>query len=218
MRILAPRSSVISLVTAASRRGLPSIIQDPQGYKTWLRWQREKVQARQIPRSYREAFDEAMAFWTHYEQVNRDFLPDDPVYSIFRSGAALSTTADHLGFGASSTGQVRMLEIIIGGEATASAVNRIVMQLSGNPTGQTAITPEKFNTHSPAAAGVYGHSSTTALSGNPKNVFAFNAFGGFVDYKYPPGGELYFKDGDELSWRSASGTSTCSSTGIFEEL
>lgn len=218
MIILAPRQSVISQVLAA--RASQRVVQDPHGYKVWMRWEREKIQApdRQAPRSFAEALDEARAFWAQYEQVNRDYLPDDPVYSIFRSGAALSTTADHLGFHASATGQVRMLEIIIGGEAGSSAVNRIVMQLSGNATGETAITPEKFNTHSPAAAGTYGHSSTAALSGNPKNVFAFNAFGGFVDYKYPPGGELYFKDGEDLSWRSVSGTSICSSTGIFEEL
>lgn len=218
MDVVIARQSILKALDAGKFHGL--IASSPNAYKEWLRWEREKIQApdRFPARCYNEAVDVAKQFWAKYEQVNRDYLPDDPVYSIFRSGAALSTTADHLGFHAAATGQVRMLEIIIGGEATASAVNRIVMQLSGDATGQTAITPEKFNTHSPAAAGTYGHSSTTALSGNPKNVFSFNAFGGFVDYKYPPGGELYFKDGEDLSWRSVSGTSTCSSTGIFEEL
>lgn len=192
------------------------IAANPAAYKDWLRAQRARADIK--PRTYAEALEQARAFWTMYDQVNRDYDPEDPVYSIFRSGAALSTTADHLGLHAPATGQVRVLEIIISGEATASAVNRIVFQESGNGTGETAITPEPFNTLSAAAAGTYGHSSTTALTGNPYLVVAINAFGGLFDWKPTPGGEIVFANGFDFSWRSASGTSTCSSTIIFEEL
>lgn len=190
---------------------------DPSGYKRFLREQRHKVDPR--PRSYAEAVDWARQFWRLYEQVNRDYCEDDPVYSIINAGTALSTTADNLTFQAASAGQGRVLELIIGGEATASNVCRVSVQRAGTSiTGNTAITPEKFNSRSPAAAGVYGKAGTQSLVGNPMLSFAFNAFGGFIDWKAAPGSELYFVNSEVISQRSASGTQTVSSTGIFEEL
>ena len=170
-------------------------------------------------RCYQEAVDRALAFWPTYEQVNRDYCPDDPVYSIFRAGAALSTTADHLHLKAAATGQVRVLEYILGGEATASAVNRVAFAYKNATLATpTAITPEKFNTRSPAAAGTYGHSNTSALIAGNHLVWAINAFGGFIDWKAAPGAEIYIEDGEVVSMRSLSGTSVFSSTCIFEEL
>src|SRR6266487_2737926 len=127
------------------------------------------------PRCYAEAMEDAQEFWQIYEKVNRDFCPDDPVYSIINAGATLSTSADLLSFQAASAGQGRVLEIIVGGEATASAVNRLSVQRSGTSfTANTAITPEKFNSRSPAAAGVYGKASTQALVANPMLSIALN--------------------------------------------
>jgi hypothetical protein len=158
-------------------------------------------------------------FWSLYETINRVLDPDDPVYSIINAGAALSTTGDALTFQAASAGQARILELIIGGEATSSAVNRISVQRAGTSiTANSAITPEKFNTRSPAAAGTYGKAGTQALSGNPMLSIAFNAFGGFIRWVAAPGEELYYLNSEVISIRSASGTSTVSSTGIFEEL
>src|SRR5262245_37070744 len=98
-------------------------------------------------RCYAEAIERARKAWTAYEQVNVDFCPDDPVYSIVNPGVALSTSADNLTCQASTNGQGRILEIIIGGEATASAVNRLYVQRAGTSiTGNTVVTPEKFNT------------------------------------------------------------------------
>jgi hypothetical protein len=171
------------------------------------------------PREYQEALEQAREFWAIYEQVNRDFCPDDPVYSIINAGATLSTTADLLSCQAASAGQGRILEIIIGGEATASAVNRLSVQRSGTTyTANTAITPEKFNTRSPAAAGVYGKASTQALAGNPMLSLALNAFGGFIDWKAAPGEEIYYVNSEIVSIRSASGTSLASGTVVLEEL
>lgn len=171
------------------------------------------------PRCYQEAIELATKFWARYEQVNRDFCSDDPVYSIVRPGVALSTSADNLTCQAASAGQGRILEIIIGGEATSSAVNRVSVQRAGTSiTGNNAITPEKFNSRSPAAAGTYGQGGTQSLVGNPMLTLAFNAFGGFLDWKAAPGEELYYVNSEVISMRSASGTSTVSSTIIFEEL
>ncbi len=170
-------------------------------------------------RTLEEARERSAKAWAMYEQVNRDYCPDDPVYSIINAGTALSTTADNLTFQAASAGQARILELIIGGEATASAVNRIAVSRAGTSiTSNTAITPEKFNSRSPAAAGTYGKAGTQSLVGNPMLTLAFNAFGGFLRWVAAPGEEIYYVNSEVVSMRSSSGTSTVSSTGIFEEL
>lgn len=170
-------------------------------------------------RCFEEALDRSRTFWPTYEQINRDFCPEDPVYSIIKAGTALSTTADTLTFQAASAGQARILELLIGGEATSSAVNRLAVQRAGTSiTGNSAATPEKFNSRSPAAAGVYGSTGTQALVGAPMLSLPLNAFGGFIRWVAAPGEELHYVNSEVISMRSASGTSTCSSTGIFEEL
>lgn len=202
---------------------------DPQGYKDALRlhyfYERD-------PRffgdgrerewgGYQRARERMRTFWSAYEQINRDYLPDDPVYSVEVSGSALSTTNDAFTFIAGSAAQLRVLEIILGGEATSSAVNRNRYQRStSGTTGGGAITPEKFNTRSPAAATVVDTTWTgqPTLSANPWLVVAFNAFGGYVDWKAAPGSETYFVNSEQHSVRSASGTSTVSQTIVFEEL
>jgi len=191
----------------------PNILKDELRRQEWIR------ELRSPSRCYEEALERSKKLWTQYEKINRDFCPDDPVYSIINAGTALSTTADNLTFQAASAGQGRILELIIGGEATASAVNRISVQRAGTSiTSNTAITPEKFNTRSPAAAGTYGKAGTQALVGNPMLSIGFNAFGGFIRWVAGPGEEMYYMNSEVISMRSASGTSTVSSTGVFEEL
>ena len=176
-------------------------------------------EARTPSRTVEEARERARKGWAKYEQVNRDYCPDDPVYSIINSGTALSTTADNLTCQASASGQGRILEIIVGGEATSSAVNRVLVQRAGTAiTANTVITPEKFNSRSPAAAGTYGKAGTQALAGNAMLVLAFNAFGGFVRWVAAPGEEMYYVNSEVISMRSGAGTSTVSSTLVFEEL
>ena len=190
-----------------------------EAVKAELRRENWRKEMRAPSRCVEEALERARNFWTAYELFNRDYCPDDPVYSIINAGTALSTTADNLTFQAAAAGQGRILEIILGGEATASAVNRVSVQRAGTAiTGNTAITPEKFNSRSPAAAGTYGKAGTQALAGNPMLSIAFNAFGGFVRWVAGPGEELYFVNSEVISVRSASGTSIVSLTGIFEEL
>lgn len=191
----------------------------PNEIKRLLQKQNWIAEMRAPSRCFAEAVERSRKFWEQYEQVNRDYCPDDPVYSIINAGTALSTTADNLTFQAASAGQGRILELIIGGEATSSAVNRVSVQRAGTSiTGNSAITPEKFNSRSPAAAGTYGKAGTQALSGNPALSLAFNAFGGFIRWVAAPGEELYYVNSEVISVRSASGTSIVSSTGIFEEL
>jgi hypothetical protein len=170
-------------------------------------------------RCYEEGVERSRKMWTAYEQVNRDFCPDDPVYSNVKAGTALSTTADLLFFKAAASGQTRILELIIGGEATASAVNRVaVTQTNATLASNANVTPEKFNSRSPAAAGTYGNANTSAVLAGHMLVLAFNAFGGFIRWVAAPGEEMYCVNGEVISVRSLSGVSTVSGTGIFEEL
>jgi len=191
----------------------------PDTIKRELRRQEWLRELRSPARSYAEALERSSKLWTEYEQVNRDLCPDDPVYSIVNPGATLSTSADTLTFQAASAGQGRILEIIIGGEATASAVNRVAVQRAGTSiTSNTAITPEKFNSRSPAVGGTYGKAGTQSLVGNPMLSLTLNAFGGTIRWVAAPGEEMYYVNSEVISIRSASGTSVVSMTGIFEEL
>lgn len=176
---------------------------------------------RQVRGESREDFlTRSRAFWAEYEHVNRQYIPDDPVYSGVRAGATLATTADLWTLTSPASGQVRIVEHMIGGESTASTVLRFAVQISTGGATPTNQTPEKFNTRSPAAASSFRTAWTTAptLSGNPLVMHAFNTFGGFDRWAPPPGGEVYLVNGEQLSGRSASGTPVVSSHLIWEEL
>ncbi len=159
-------------------------------------------------------------FWKVIELINRVLDPLDPVYSGVRNGIALSTTVDLFTLTTAATAQARILEILIGGEATASAVNRVLIQISTGGATPTNVTMEKFNSRSPAATTLFRSAWTTqpTLSGSAIITLAFNAFGGVVRWVAAPGEEIYLVNGEQLSCRSGSGTSTVSSTVVVEEL
>jgi hypothetical protein len=171
---------------------------------------------------YKAACDIARSFWAVYERVNRDFLPDDPVYSVVRSGITPVAGSDYFTFVGAASRKARYLELIIGSEGTASAAARAVFQRSsGGTTGGGAQTPEKFDQLSPAS-GVYSNIFTTwsaqpTLSGNPQVVFAWNAFGGSQDWKAAPGEEITHTTTEQESFRNSAGTAVLSTTAIFEE-
>lgn len=194
---------------------------NPCAAKLALRVEHRKTSIIKPSRCYEEAIARSFGFWPKYQQINDDYDPTDPVYSTIRNGAALSTTADHACLKAAASGQARILEVIFGGEATTSAVNRVALeQTNATLAGNTVVTAEKFSSRSPAAAGTYGHSNTGAIlsAGQYLQVWAVNAFGGFIDWKAAPGEEMYFVNGEVIGLRSLSGTSTFSTTIIFEEL
>jgi len=190
----------------------PDIIKKELRRQNWLK------EIRAPSRCYNEAVDRSMEFWTDYELVNRELCPDDPVYSIINAGTALSTSADNLTFQAAAAGQGRILELIIGGESTASTVNRLQIGRAGTSiTSNTPITAQPFNSRSPNAAGTYGKAGTQTIT-NTLLSLAINSWGGFIRWVAGPGEELYYVNSEVISMRSASGTATVSSTGIFEEL
>jgi hypothetical protein len=190
-----------------------------EAYKAELRRQHAAYRAR----SYDEAVERAVAFYEKYEALNRNFLPDDPVYSAVRPGITPVANADYMTFLAVASRQWRLLEIIIGGEGTASAAARAAIGIStGGATSGGAQTPEKFNSNSPASL-----FSTTSIvttwttqptaPTNWKLGWSFNAFGGYIDWKAAPGEELYFLN-EQVSFRNLAGTAVLTVNAIWEEL
>lgn len=176
---------------------------------------------RQTTGEPRERFlSRSRAMWEEYEDINRVYLPDDPVYTGTRSGVTLATTTDLWTLTSGSTGQDRVLESYLGGENTASTVVRFAIQISTGGTTPTNQTPEKMNSRSPAAASTFRTAWTgqPTLSGNPLLFHAFNTFGGTDRWVAAPGAEIYLVNGEQLSGRSASGTPIVSSHLIWEEL
>ena len=164
----------------------------------------------------RRAYD----FWAEVEEVNRVWLPEDPMYASARGGFTLATTTDIFTLTSGASGQDRVCESTISGEATASAVNRVAFQRSTGGATPTNQTPEKLNTRSPAAASTTATTWTTqpTLSGNAAFFHAFNAFGGSDRWVPAPGQEFYLVNGELCSVRSASGTSVVSYYVHWEEL
>ena len=169
----------------------------------------------------REIFlSRSRSFWEEYEEVNRIWLPEDPVYTGSRAGITPNTANDNWTLSSASAGQDRVLESYVGGEATASTVTRIAVQRSTGNTTPTNQTPEKMNTRSPAAASTFATAWTTqgTLSGVAILFHAFNAFGGTDRWVPQPGEEIYLVNAEILSNRSASGTPVTSYHAVWEEL
>lgn len=196
-------------------------------------WQAEKIKSKMRERWAREDMSKispdeyrklAWEFWAEYEEVNRVWLPEDPVYSLTRAGIALSTTTDLWTLTVGTAGQLRILESYIAGEVTASAVARVGLALaSSNGATPTAFTPEKFNSRSPAAVATVATAWTTqpTRNSNSKMLHAFNAFGGSDRWVPQPGEEIYAVgtgSSEQYSMRSLSGTSTVSAHCMWEEL
>lgn len=167
-------------------------------------------------------------FWSEYEALNLAMVPEDPVYSKTVQGLTLTTTNSAWQLLAAASGQMRVLESFVGGEATVSTVLRFSVALSAAGTGTVpaTYTPEKFNSRSPAAASTaYGAATAQVAWGttqetlnNPLFLHAFNAFGGTDRWVAQPGEEVYRVNGEYISGRSLSGIPVVSIHVIFEEL
>jgi hypothetical protein len=159
-------------------------------------------------------------FWGAYQAVNDERIPSDPVYTGARGNFTLSTSLDIFTYTSPASGQARVIEVYVGGEATTSAVNRVSFQRSTSGTTATNQTLELMSTRSPAAAGTSATtwSSQPTLSGAPWYQLGLNAFGGSDRWVSQPGAEFYLVNGEKCSWRSASGTSVVDFTYLLEEL
>lgn len=142
-------------------------------------------------------------------------------YSVTRPLVALSTTTDLMTFISAANRRVRIHAILIGGLATASAANSVMVQRStGGATGSAPVTPEKTATDAPAAVTVVNTAWVTqpTLSLTPLLRLPVNANGGVVRWTAYPGREIEIRNTEQLSIRSETGTSNITITVEFEEI
>lgn len=150
-------------------------------------------------------------------------------YAVSREGFAPTVDASILA-GMTDAAAVnetnKISEISIGGEATASAVNRYVLRrattVGALPTAQT---PAELSSSGPAAqtawATTWGTEPITAAL-PAVWTYSMNAFGGIIRWAAAPGQEIFSTGavaaGQQVSLESASGTSTISCQILFEEV
>lgn len=141
-------------------------------------------------------------------------------YSLSRSNVALSTTADSVTIICAASRRLRLVEVSIGGMGTASAANELsVARSTGGTTGSAALTAAPLLTDQAAAA----LSNFTAWVAQPTlgNVLLrlpVNANGGVYRWVARPGSEIELRNSEQLSLRSAVGTSNVSFFALVEEL
>lgn len=149
------------------------------------------------------------------------------VYSVGREGLTVpASPAPIITYKSAANIVARVLEWFIGGEATSSTVNRMVVRRSSTDgTTPTAQTPAKLSSSQPAAQGT----SATAFSGNPTLAaapgllsFALNVFGAVMRWVAAPGQENYVQGStagnDELGLYGPSGTGAISMHALVEEI
>ena len=141
-------------------------------------------------------------------------------------GASALANSSYHAWRTTTASTLRIIEAIIGGEATASTVNRMaIRRLSTNASTPTDVAPGPLNPLSAAAVSQQYSAATTgptiASTTHLLNL-AFNAFGGFVRWVAAPGEELWFTAQTAPNGQgvldSISGTGLVSTSLIFEEL
>ncbi len=150
------------------------------------------------------------------------------VYTVSIAGATLSTSNDTRTLVTTATGAgsvIRLEEFFVGGEASASAVNRIAFNRPGTAgiTGGSAQTPEKLDPASGAATFTVPTTWSTQPVASTNHVVCvvFNAFGGVIRWVAQPdrpvvvGGQGAVAN--LIAPRSLSGTSVVSGYLQVEE-
>lgn len=125
-----------------------------------------------------------------------------------------------------TTSTLKVEDVIVGGEATSSTVNRMTLRrLSTNGATPTNVAPAPLNSLSAASASdqyVAATTGPTIASTTHLLNLAFNAFGGFIRWVAAPGDEIWATastaPNGELDLDSISGVGVVSTTMIFEEV
>ncbi len=142
------------------------------------------------------------------------------LYSVSVSNTALNTSNDLMTIISSSGRRVRIVEISIGGMGTASAANELeVARSSSGTTPGGGLTIEPLSSDQAASASnVYTTWAAQPTLGDVLLRLPVNANGGIYRWVARPGEELEIRNAEQLSLRSAVGTSNVSVHVIFEEL
>ena len=140
-------------------------------------------------------------------------------------GSALANNSYHA-IRTTTASSLRIVRIFIGGEATSSTVNRMALRrLSTNattPTNQTPAARLPLSAASVSQGYVAASTGPTIASTQHQGNFAFNAFGGQVNWMAYPNEEIWCTAGTapngEICLDSISGVGIVSSDIVFEEV
>lgn len=141
-------------------------------------------------------------------------------YAWRRSSFALDTTADAMTFITAASRRLEIVEVCISGLGIASAANELrVTRSTGGTTGGGAITAAKMREDAPAAATVVDTTWVTqpTLTGTGHLALGCNANGGIFRWVARPGEEIEARNAEQISMRSATGTSTVSLHVVGDE-
>jgi len=140
-------------------------------------------------------------------------------YSVSRTAAALSTTADTLTITAPAGRSLKIWAIRLYGGGAATAYNEALVARSTGGTTPTAITPVPLNADAAAASFTAASTwSVTPTLGAVLRRIGVNSNGAAVQEVYPPGQEIDIPAGGQISFRSASGTGAIAMDVIVEQI
>lgn len=140
-------------------------------------------------------------------------------YSVTKIGTALSTTADSMTITAPATRALKISEIRIFGQGTATAANEILISRSTVGTTPVAITPQPLAVSSAAAAFTAAGSWTTQPTlGVTVRRIGVNSNGAYSPLVFMPGNEIEIPPSGQISLRSASGTGIVTIDVLVEEV
>lgn len=143
------------------------------------------------------------------------------MYALSVSNTALNVSNDTITIIAAASRRLRLIELLIGGMGTASAANELrVSRSTGGTTGGAALTPQKLVSDAPTQG--FTNFTTWAaqptLSGDPIVRVPVNANGGVVRWLARADQIVEIRNSEQISLRSAVGTSSVTLTVIVDEL
>lgn len=140
-------------------------------------------------------------------------------YSVNKVGTALCTTADSMTITAPATRALKISEIRISAQGSATAPNEIMIARSTGGATPVAITPQPMASAAAAAAFTAAGSWTTQPTlGVVLRRIGVNSNGAIFPLVLMPGNEIEIPPSGQLSIRSASGTGIVTIDMLVEEV
>jgi hypothetical protein len=140
-------------------------------------------------------------------------------YVASKVGTAISTTLDSMTITAPATRALKISEIRVYGQGTASAANEILISRSTGGATPVAITPVPRASGSPAAlTTVAGSWTTQPTLGVTIDRIGVNSNGAYSPIVYMPGNEIEIPPSGQISIRAAVGSGSATINVAFEEI
>ena len=140
-------------------------------------------------------------------------------YSVSKNGTATSTVADSITITAPANRSLKIWEIFVGGQGTASANNELVVARSTGGVTPVAIVPSPTNADYAAATfTAAGSWATQPTLGATIRRISCNGNGGLLRMPFPPGSEIDIPAGGQISIRATAGSSVLTLDSIVEQI